>query len=48
MEQTARLLGISIWELAEYSGQKGISDVNLTITMSPKQRIKIVEDIFEK
>lgn len=46
MEQTAKLLGISIWELAEYSGTTGIGDVNLSITLSPKQRIKIAEDIF--
>jgi len=48
MEQTARLLGISIWELAEYAGQTGISDVNLGVTMPEKSRIKIAEDIFEK
>jgi hypothetical protein len=48
MEQTARLLGISIWELAEYAGQSGVSDVNIGITMPEKQRIKIAEDIFGK
>lgn len=46
MEQTAKLLGITIWELAEYAGQTGISDVNLTVTMPIKQRIKQAEDIF--
>lgn len=48
MEQTAKLLGITIWELAEYAGQTGISDVNLTVTMPVKQRIKQAEEIFEK
>ncbi len=48
MEQTAKLLGITLWELAEYAGQTGISDVNLTITMPIKKRIKLAEDIFKK
>mgnify|MGYP001611199196 CR=1 FL=1 len=48
MEQTAKLLGITIWELAEYAGQTGISDVNLTVTMSIKNRLKQAEEIFEK
>ena len=46
MEKTSKLLGISIWELAEYAGQTGISDVNLNVTLPEKKRIKIVEDIF--
>jgi len=48
MQQTAKLLGISIWELAEYTGQTGISDVNLNITLPEKSRIKQALDIFEK
>lgn len=48
MEQTAKLLGITIWELAEYAGQTGISDVDLSITMPIKQRIKQALEIFEK
>jgi len=47
MEQTAKLLGISIWELAEYAGQTGIADVNLSITMDIKKRVKIAEDMFK-
>ena len=46
MEQTAKILGISIWELAEYAGQTKIADVNLAVTMPIKQRIKIAEEIF--
>ena len=46
MEKTAKLLGITIWELAEYAGQTGISDVNLTVTMPIKQRLKQAEEIF--
>ena len=47
MEKTARLLGISLWELAEYAGQTGIADVNLSITMPVKKRIKIAEEVFK-
>lgn len=46
MQQTAKLLGISIWELAEYAGQTGISDVDLSITMPIKQRLKNAEEMF--
>jgi len=48
MEQTAKLLGISIWELAEYSGGTGISEVNLNLTLPEKKRIKYAIEIFEK
>ncbi|MBU3913801.1 MAG: hypothetical protein KKE50_06945 [Nanoarchaeota archaeon] len=48
MQQTAKLLGISIWDLAEYAGQTGISDVNLSITLPVKNRVKIAMEIFEK
>jgi len=47
IEQTAKILGISVWELAEYAGQTGIADVNLGVTMPIKQRIKLAEEIFE-
>ena len=46
MEQTAKLLGITMFELAEYAGQTGISDVPESNTISQKQRIKFAEDIF--
>ena len=46
IEKTAKILGISIWELAEYTGKTGIGDVNLGITMPIKQRIKQAEEIF--
>jgi len=46
MEKTAKILGISIWELAEYAGKTGVGDVNLAVTMPIRQRIKLVEEIF--
>lgn len=48
MAKTAEILGVSIWELAEYAGNTGIGDVNLSITMPIRQRIKLVEKIFSK
>ena len=47
METTAKILGISIWELAEYAGQTRVGDVNLSVTMPIKERIKIAEEIFQ-
>lgn len=46
MQQTAKLLGVSIWDLAEYAGQSGIGDVNLAITLPEKVRAKYAEEIF--
>jgi hypothetical protein len=43
MEQTANLLGIGLYELAEYVGKTGISDVPESRTMNVKQRIKLAE-----
>ncbi len=45
MERTANMLGISLWELQEYAGNR-ISDVNLNVTMPIKERIKIAEEVF--
>jgi hypothetical protein len=47
MEKTAKILGISVWELAEYAGTTGIGDVNLGITMPIKERIKQAEEVFK-
>ncbi|MEM4230376.1 MAG: hypothetical protein QXF25_00660 [Candidatus Pacearchaeota archaeon] len=46
MERTAKLLGITIFELAEYAGKTGISDINLSKTLSVKERIKYVTELF--
>lgn len=46
MEQTAKLLGITMYELQEYAGQTGISDVPMAKTMDSKSRIKLVSDFF--
>jgi len=46
MENTAKLLGITVWELASYAGQAEISDAPESKTLGVKERIKIVEGIF--
>ena len=46
MEKTAKLLGITMYELAEYAGQTGISEVQESKTVDVKSRIKILEDMF--
>jgi len=46
MEKTARILGVSLWELAEYSGKTKVADINLAVTMPLGKRIKLAEEIF--
>lgn len=46
MEKTAKLLGISMWELAEYSGQTPISEYSLGKTIPVKERIKNAMEMF--
>ncbi|MBT4166086.1 hypothetical protein HOE04_03550 [archaeon] len=48
MEKTAKILGISLWELSEYAGKTGIGNVNLAVTVPIRQRIKFAEEIFER
>ena len=47
METTARLLGISLWELSEYSGQSGVSEMRQSRTIPVSERIKTAMEIFE-
>ncbi len=47
MEKTAELLGISQYELANYTGQKGISDASEIKTSSVRDRIKLAMRFFE-
>lgn len=46
MEKTADLLGISMYELADYVGKTGISEVPENKTLSVKDRIKLAEKMF--
>lgn len=48
MERTAKLLGINMYELAEYAGgNKNITDVPESKTISAKERIKIAMEMFK-
>lgn len=48
MEQTANLLGITLFELASYSGQKPeISDVTMNRTIDVKKRVKTAMEMFK-
>ena len=47
MGATAKLLGISIWELSNYTGQTAISDNKMGETVSVKDRIKNAMEMFE-
>lgn len=46
-EQTAKLLGVSLWDLSSYIGQSTISEAKVSISMPVKERIKIAEDFLE-
>jgi len=46
MGQTASLLGITLFELAEYSGKTGISDVDLSSTVTIDKRLKMAMEFF--
>lgn len=47
MEKTAGLLGITMFELANYAGQTNIPDIPENKTMNIKSRIKLAEEMFE-
>jgi hypothetical protein len=47
MEKTATILGITVWELAEYAGRTRIADHNLAVTMTIQDRVKLAEKIFK-
>jgi len=45
--RTSSLLGITIYDLANYTGQTGISEVLLNQTINERERIKMLEEIFK-
>ncbi len=45
MEKTAKLLGVSLWELASYAGQQ-VGDKDIGKTIGAKQRIKLAMEMF--
>jgi len=47
MEKTAGLLGITLYELADYAGSKELADVPQIKTVDVKARIKMAMEMFE-
>jgi hypothetical protein len=47
MEQTASLLGVTLYELADYVGRTGIPDAPENKTMNTKERIKLAMEMFQ-
>jgi hypothetical protein len=47
-EQTAKLLGISLWDLSSYMGQSSISEASVNESLAVRKRIKFAQDIFAK
>lgn len=47
MEKTARMLGVSLWEISEFTGQSGVGNVNLGVTMKIEDRVKLAMEIFK-
>jgi hypothetical protein len=47
MEKTASLLGITMFELASYAGQKPDANMSLSNTVDIKSRIKTAEEFFK-
>lgn len=46
IEQTAKLLGITQWELSDYIGGKDLADIKQNQTLSVKQRAKMALEFF--
>jgi len=46
LEKTAKMLGVSLYDLANYSGQKETSETPLNQTIDVKTRIKMLEEMF--
>jgi len=45
-EQTADLLGVSLWDMASYIGQSHIGDSKIAVSMDIKKRVGIAERVF--
>jgi len=46
-EQTASILGVSLWDLATYIGQTTVSESHLNEAIPVKDRIKLAESFFK-
>jgi hypothetical protein len=48
MEKTAKMLGVTLYDLQNYIGHTGVSEVELNHTIHVKNRIKILEELFRE
>jgi hypothetical protein len=46
-EQTATILGVSLWDLATYIGQTTVSESHLNEAIPVKERVKLAESFFK-
>ena len=46
--KTAKMLGITLYDLQNYTGQTGISDVSFNQTVNVQNRIKALEGLFNE
>ena len=44
--QTAKILGITEWELSEYAGQTKIPDIKYNLTLDVRKRAQMAMDFF--
>ena len=47
LEQTAKILGVSQWELSDYIGQRDHAEVKHNKTIDTKQRARMALELFE-
>ena len=47
ISKAAELLNISQWELMDYAGSTGISDIGFSISKSVKERLKYARELFK-
>jgi len=45
--KTAKLMGVTLFDLAGYTGQTGISEAPLNKTIDAKTRVKMLEEFFQ-
>jgi predicted RNA-binding protein len=48
LSKTAKILGITLWDLNNYVGETGIADINLAYTRDLNNRIKFAQNLFKK
>lgn len=45
-ESTAKLLGVSLWDMASYIGQSHVGDAKVAVSMPEEKRVRIAEEFF--